>query len=295
MNKKSKVAVAGVAAVALVGGTLAYWNQTTTINNPFSTNSYGGETIEDFNPAEGGDWDPGGKVDKKVSVHNTGDYSIFARVRFEETWTREEDTDGDGEVEVVTLDGYPMYSNTTENGTTRNELFFPESAIAAPVENGSVVYKEIDTTTDGWWTEGKDGYYYSKEIEEKATTADLLKSVTLLTGTPMGTYEDVTWVKGPKDTKWEKGSLVVAEDSEGNRTVTIDYADAEKTDVVITDPSATVYQKVETTLSADDKGYADADYVLTIITELCQSTKDEYGNVIPAKWTMPTTTTTGTN
>ena len=50
MNKKSKVAVAGVAAVALVGGTLAYWNQTTTINNPFSTNSYGGETVEEFNP-----------------------------------------------------------------------------------------------------------------------------------------------------------------------------------------------------------------------------------------------------
>lgn len=284
MNKKSKVAVAGVAAVALVGGTLAYWSSTTTINNPFSTNSYGGETVEEFNPKEGDGWEPGGTVDKVVSVNNTGDYSIFARVRFEETWTRK-DTNEDGEVEVVTLDGYPMYSNT-EDGK-KNTLFFPTSAAAIPAEGGSVVYKEINTNTTDW-IDGKDGYYYSTEILAGDDTDALLQSVTLLPETDMGTYVDVNWVSLDGE-NWEKGKLIVTENEDGSQTVTIDYDNPKRLDEEITDPNQTIYQKVETMLKSDEKGYADADYVLTIVTELCQSTEDEEGNAIPTKWPMPTT------
>ena len=72
-------------------------------------------------------------------------------------------------------------------------------------------------------------------------------------------------------------------------TVTIDYDNTKRLDQEITDTNQTIYQKVETMLKSDEKGYADADYVLTIVTELCQSTEDEEGNAIPTKWPMPTT------
>ena len=60
MKKNKKVLVlSGLLVLAMVAGVLAYFNKTTTINNPFSTKSYGGETVEKFNPGEGEDWEPG--------------------------------------------------------------------------------------------------------------------------------------------------------------------------------------------------------------------------------------------
>ena len=38
-NKKLK-AIAGLVAVAVIGGSLAYFNQTMTVENPFDTNKY---------------------------------------------------------------------------------------------------------------------------------------------------------------------------------------------------------------------------------------------------------------
>ena len=276
MNKKSKVAVAGVAAVALIGGTLAYWSSSSTINNPFSTKSYEGETVEKFNPKEGDGWEPGGKVDKQVTVNNTGDYSIFARVRFEETWVRGEDT----------LSGYPMYSNTKEDGTTLNELFFPKTSTSNPIGGESVVYKEINSASEDW-IKGSDGYFYSKEIKPGESTDALLKSVTLLPGTNMGTYEDVNWVSLDGE-NWEKGSLTVTKNADGTQTVTIDYENPKRMDEVITDPNQDVYQKVETTLKSGEEGFANADYTLTIITQLCQSIKNGDGTVSPSDWTIST-------
>ena len=40
MNKKYKKAVAGLGALVLVGGTLAYFSQSTTVENDFQTVSY---------------------------------------------------------------------------------------------------------------------------------------------------------------------------------------------------------------------------------------------------------------
>ena len=48
MNKKA-AALGGLAAVAVVGGTWAYFSQSAEITNPFSTGSYGGSIVESFN------------------------------------------------------------------------------------------------------------------------------------------------------------------------------------------------------------------------------------------------------
>lgn len=44
-NKKLK-AIAGLVAVAVIGGSLAYFNQTMTVENPFDTNKYSSELVE---------------------------------------------------------------------------------------------------------------------------------------------------------------------------------------------------------------------------------------------------------
>lgn len=295
MNKKSKVAVAGVATVALVGGTLAYWGSSSTINNPFSTKSYEGETVEKFNPKEGDGWEPGGKVDKQVTVKNTGDYPIYARVRFSETWTR------DGK-EISTK--YPMWSTTideesADNKWSYNQNFFPGEDTGDTIKPDgdlSAVYKDLnlkeaagteDTSEDVDWIQGNDGWYYSDLIPENGKTEELLKYVRLLKGADMGTYEDVNWVSLDGE-NWEKGSLTVTKNADGTQTVTIDYENPKRMDEVITDPNQDVYQKVETTLKSGEEGFANADYTLTIITQLCQSIKNGDGTVSPSNWTIST-------
>ena len=75
MNKKI-VGVVGLASVALVGGTFAYFTQTSTIDNPFNTARYRTVVTEDFNPEDGDKWEPGAKVNKDLYVQNTGDRDV---------------------------------------------------------------------------------------------------------------------------------------------------------------------------------------------------------------------------
>lgn len=283
MNKKSKVAVAGVAAVALVGGTLAYWNQTTTINNPFSTNSYGGETVEEFNPAEGGDWEPGATVDKKVSVTNTGDYPIYVRVQFTEEWTN------------LKSDVATKTNNAAITAADVNQISATDGLVKA---DGSVVQKNlIENWKDNWIYDN--GWYYYKtalEVDENNTTGNLLESVTLDQATDMGVYEEYVTVSVEKadGTKKEfKGTDVKVETTEvdGTTTVTVKKVKEGEADEILyttTDKNDKIVQSVKKQLASGKGGYADADYVLTIKTEMCQ--EDENGT--PAEWEMPTTTTT---
>ncbi len=283
MNKKSKVAVAGVAAVALVGGTLAYWNQTTTINNPFSTNSYGGETVEEFNPAEGGDWEPGATVDKKVSVTNTGDYPIYVRVQFTEEWTN------------LKSDVATKTNNAAITAADVNQISATDGLVKA---DGSVVQKNlIENWKDNWIYDN--GWYYYKtalEVDENNTTGNLLESVTLDQATDMGVYEEYVTVSVEKadGTKKEfKGTDVKVETTEvdGTTTVTVKKVKEGEADEILyttTDKNDKIVQSVKKQLASGKGGYADADYVLTIKTEMCQ--EDENGT--PAEWKTPTTTTT---
>ena len=89
MRNKKAAAILGVAAVALVVGTFAYFTQTSTIDNPFDTGKYSTVVTEDFKPKDGEDWEPGVEVNKDLYVHNTGDRNVVVRVKFEDIWTRD--------------------------------------------------------------------------------------------------------------------------------------------------------------------------------------------------------------
>ena len=89
LNKKI-FAVSGLAALAVVGATWAYFNQSTSITNPLSTGTYATSMVERFTPKT--DWQPGVTVDKWVAAENTGDYDVLVRVKMDESWTRKSES-----------------------------------------------------------------------------------------------------------------------------------------------------------------------------------------------------------
>lgn len=243
MKKSKKVkAVVGLLALTMVVGTLAYFSKIMSIDNPFSTKKYGGETVEKFTPEN--NWEPGGQVTKEVQAKNTGDYDLWVRVKFEEKWER------DGQL----ITG-------TNLSSTDAAKFFPTSAEKA-VTDGSSVYKNLVGVTDGSWIDGKDGYFYYKEtLKKDQTTSKLLDYVTLCKDANMGEY-----------TVSEMKYALVDENITADQLKDDDYTLSKAPTTI---PSGQVlYQKKVVSLDSSKAGLAGANYTLTITTELVQATAE---------------------
>lgn len=243
MKKTKKVkAFAGLLALTLVVGSLAYFTKTMSIDNPFSTKKYGGETVEKFTPEN--NWEPGGQVTKEVQAKNTGDYDLWVRVKFDEKWER------DGKL----IEGTNLSSNDAAK-------FFPTSADNA-VAGGSSVYKHLAGVEGDTWKDGGDGYFYYKTtLGKDQSTTQLMDYVTLCKDANMGEYTVSTM----------KYALV----DESKKAE--DLTDA---DYTLTAPPATIpagqvlYQKKVVELNKANAGLAGANYTLTITTELVQANTD---------------------
>ena len=243
MKKSKKVkAVVGLLALAMVVGTLAYFSKTMSIDNPFSTKKYGGETVEKFTPEN--NWEPGGQVTKEVQAKNTGDYDLWVRVKFDEKWER------DGNV----IEG-------TKLSSTDATKFFPTSANAS-AEGGSSVYKHLVGVEKGEWEKGDDGYFYYKTtLKKDQSTSLLLDYVTLCTNADMGDYT-VSAMK-----------YALVDDSKKAEDLT--DADYDRTEAPAEIPAGKVlYQKKVVELNKAQAGLAGANYTLTITTELVQANAD---------------------
>lgn len=264
MNRKTKMAVTGLAAVALVGGTLAYWSQTSTINNPFSTGGYEGSTTEEFNPGEGEDWKPGATVDKKVYVENTGDADIWVRVKLSEKWKA---ANGGEPLDLTSKYGDDQKDAflpaTEENGLQLNATDGQTSG------DGSVVYKAMDTTN---WTLDGGWYYYNTALTPGNNTKNLLNSVTLCEDTDFGTEQaletgyfavvekGVTEPEFPGDA-WHKYN---AKEQSLEEALQEQFPGENLKD-------KDVYNKVIKEADPSAKGYSNDDYTLTIQTEYIQA------------------------
>ena len=64
MKKKHIAALAGIAAVFAVGGSLAYFNQDLEAVNVLKSGDFDTEIVEEFRPEDGKDWKPGTTVNK---------------------------------------------------------------------------------------------------------------------------------------------------------------------------------------------------------------------------------------
>lgn len=240
-TKKVKV-LAGLLALALVAGTIAYFTKSMSVDNPFSTKKYGGETVEKFTPEN--NWEPGGQVTKEVQAKNTGNYDLYVRVKFDEKWER------DGKV----IAG-------TELSSADKTKFFPDSADKS-VQDGSSVYKHLSGVENKFWKDGNDGYfYYTKALSKDQMTSTLMDYVTLCKDANMGSY-----------TVSEMKYALVDAGKTADELTDADYTLSAAPDQV---PDGKVlYQKKVVSLDAENAGLAGANYTLTITTELLQASAD---------------------
>lgn len=238
-NKKLRTLI-GFLALALIVGTLAFFSSELSIDNPFATKQYGGELVEKFTPEN--NWEPGGQVTKEVQAKNTGDYSLYVRVKFDEKWMR------DGKE-------FSSYSSTDQ------AAFFPTSANNS-VQNGSSVYKHLIGVEDGSWINGNDGYfYYKSELASKEMTSKLMDYVTLCKDANMGTYKESQIKYALVD---QSVSAEELKDSDYNLSTLPDTIPDGKV----------VYQKKVISLDEENAGFAGANYTLTITTQLVQTNAD---------------------
>ena len=253
MNKKA-AALGGLAAVAVVGGTWAYFNQTAAITNPFSTGSYGGSIVESFNPSEGDNWQPGATVDKEVVAENTGNSPLLVRVKMAETWSRNDQN---------------MIAINSEKQPDFTEVKQADAEDGLVESDQTVVWKNL--AENDAWTQGEDGYWYYKgQLAPGATTESLLESVTLDKDTDMGLYTTTYkyCTTDGKDSKPDdKTEWLTAENGEEDADMLAAARAAKK-------EGNSFHVKKETALDEAHPGYADTDYELEITIDMVQTTED---------------------
>ena len=267
-NAKKKaplIALVGLLVVTIVAGTFAYWNQTSTIENPFDTGKSGSLTKEDFVPGDGDDWQPGVEINKDVFVKNTGDQDLIVRVRLDEKWARKS---------TASVTPGAVYKTVAAPYTT-NQVNATDGLTAA---DGSVVNKTLANPTK--WISGGDGwYYYVDNLKGGITTEKWLDAVELLNDADMGKMEIRKYVSVSDDAN-EALWVWVEYDAAATGEEMPSYLDASgqpclKTD---TDAQKVLHNKVETSYEkaggVDLLGYSQSDYTLTVTTQTIQATQE---------------------
>lgn len=241
MKKNKKIAgVAGLAAVMLIGGTFAYFNQTMTVTNPFDTGKYDSTVVEDFKPTDGDNWEPGAEVNKDVTVKNTGDYDVLVRVRFDEKWVNKTNS-------TWTKENTGMDDATKQEDATDGQVALDGSVVAKTLNKTDWVYNK----DDGYW-------YYNKNLAARTDTGKFLDSVKLLEDADMGKYT-VTNYYTEAETAPEKTEI-------GSDPATQWVAYTGNV------PDNAKHSMAVTTQDPTAPGYSNADYTLTITAQTVQAT-----------------------
>lgn len=250
MRNKKIIAIVGVAAVMIIGGTFAYFQQVMNIENPFDTGKYDSVIVEDFNPSDGDNWEPGATVDKKVEVKNTGDYDILVRVKFEEKWKNK--SNAQWTKTNTGMDAITVEQESAVDGLIAND----KSVVSKTLSDAKWVYND----TDKYW-------YYNANLKSTETTGTFLEAVTLLENADMGKYEVSNYytesATRPSESELSDNPADVA-------TKWVKY-----TGLV---PDSAKHSMAVTELQPDALGYANADYTLTITAETIQATEAAMNN-----------------
>lgn len=296
LNKKL-FAVGGLAALAVVGATWAYFNQSTSITNPLSTGTFATSMVERFTPKT--DWQPGVTVDKLVGAENTGDYPVLVRVKMDEKWMRKgSDTSF---VAIASSDGIPFtdvssefiakqYSKEDGFGEIGDTDGIVPALVAGNFDEAdhSVVYKDLNTEH---WVAGSDGYWYYKELLMPATTtkAPLLTAITLAKNVDTGKYTDGKTLDYVITEEADKTKIPDdAWITDGKYTSLTDiYNSIEDESVKEKIDNGELYLWSRSTSKTEEglEGYSNANYELNITTEFIQATKD----AVAAEWTTAPT------
>ena len=298
MSKKA-TALAGLGVLAVVGGTFAYYNETVSLENPLTTGHYDNELIEDYTPPTD-DLKPGATIDKVVGAKNTGDYPVMVRIKMDEVW-RQKDADGNNQ-DIISHDstegdGFAAIAIGTEDVGYGNEFDADQADDTDGLVDGdeSVVRKNLaEDFAEDWTYNANDGYwYYNKILNPDQTTGNLLESITLASDIDLGHYIQKDWYYvGPSSMTQDKVPTW------NEYTVTRDETSGEVTDITIGETSVgdrngdgitdaidmalalnitseqKLFRKNESLLDEDAKGYANANYTLTVTSQFVQATPD---------------------
>ncbi len=277
-KKKLTSIIAGSLAVAAVVGSFAYYSSTSSIDNPMHTEKYGNRTVEEFTPNQ--KVEPGAKVDKIVGVENTGNADLVVRIKMDEKWERNSNrliafSSNDARFSSVVNVG------STYTATQRNDT---DGLLTG---DESVVYKKLSNSAK--WRKGNDGYWYYNELLTAGKSTDsLLEELIFASNMDMGRYVDsgtmystteqsvINPLKATVETAQRAydSNPTAANESALNRAKTaLDNAYAWTATKPARD-SDIRYVQNGTSIDNNARGYADADYTLTITTETCQATSD---------------------
>lgn len=280
MNKKL-TAIGGLAALAVVGGTWAFFTQDTTIHNKLTTDGqYGLNTTEKFNP--GSEWAPGTEVEKKITVKNTGKGAVLVRVKMDENWAYKGAQD---ELFGVWTSGQTEFTNIQlDDPADGNPTNDPSSVVHKNLDNNFIQTTPL-AKQDKWYL-ADDGYwYFCNKLEGGEATANLLNSIKLDDNTDMGRIANkYYYIVVEKDVAEPEFDAKIW--SEMNAK-TEEEAQKELAEIAAKEENKNkdIYMTLETKTDESKKGYSDAGYTLNITTEAVQATPD----AVKTEWkTAPT-------
>lgn len=298
-NMIKVVSLAGIIAIAGIGGTFAYFNQTDRAVNEFWTGTYDMELVEEFKPKEGENWEPGTSVNKDVHVENQGSLPVVVRVKFGERWTARADSE-EGRRQLYYMDtqeiaeanlpatatssdAVPMTDRGLNNPDpaegVKNKF---ESVYQADPNDGktgesaddSVVHKKMDPENK-WVYNPRDGYYYYTEVLAGKTkdgivdrTTLILDEVTLDENVDMGSFTEMKYFRSEGSDAWTEFD----KDPETGKYYPIEKLvdDLKEKNIEIAQMKATPVMDEEDGIPLS--GYRDADYVLTVTAQTVQAT-----------------------
>ena len=256
MKKKHIAALAGIAAVFAVGGSLAYFNQDLEAVNVLKSGDFDTEIVEEFRPEDGKDWKPGTTVNKDFAVKNSGDVPMVVRVSFQETWEKDDGA-------YVTIDTTEKEEGHGEADNKFESVWQEEPTDGLTDKDDSVVEKTLNLGKEWVYSDGY--YYYTKTLPAGATTEYLLDDVTLSKDADLG---KITVVK-KYSTNPEEDWIPFPADEAGNP-----ISESELSRQLKEDGKTLYHMRSDIVTDENFRGYSDAAYNLTIKAHTVQATED---------------------
>lgn len=261
MKKKHIAALAGIAAVFAVGGSLAYFNQDLEAVNVLKSGDFDTEIVEEFRLEDGKDWKPGTTVNKDFAVKNSGDVPMVVRVSFQETWEKDDGA-------YVTIDTTEKEEGHGEADNKFESVWQEEPTDGLTDKDDSVVEKTLNLGKEWVYSDGY--YYYTKTLPAGATTEYLLDDVTLSKDADLG---KITVVKkystNPDKTVPEEDWIPFPADEAGNP-----ISESELSRQLKEDGKTLYHMRSDIVTDENFRGYSDAAYNLTIKAHTVQATED---------------------
>lgn len=236
-KKKFWIGMSSLAAVGIITTTVAYFSSHHSYSSQFKNKGYSVSTTQIFDRAAAQSMVPGQTENLDISVTNTGDTPVLARIKYVSLTDAEiASLDGNGnkaveqtELSVNAFDGYGGINITEQFGGTYGDAF------KGVVADGS----NFDLHTDGY-------YYYQGILSNENISAKHLDGITLLNTDTTSNNSSNTSEYGTDSN--EKGTWI--EDKGADNSTIKRY----KITTTYGDTKCNLFAVIETTQATDFEG-----------------------------------------